>query len=203
MQDKTYIADATCIDDSSGLLLEASHPYTMEEIYFYEAQNITRATLKYLSAVPDRRMAPFDSAWFLALHREMFGEVWAWAGVLRQVELSIGVKAYLVPGELKKLADDSAYWEANKSFDVIETAARIHHRAVQIHPFRNGNGRWARMLASIYLKQHGLQPTRWNENLLSRENPHRGEYIQALKKADEGDYADLIRMQGNLMETGV
>ena len=96
----------------------------------------------------------------------MFGQVWDWAGKTRQVELSIGIKAYLVGTEIKKLVDDLAFWDKNRSFNIIETASRIHHRAVQIHPFLNGNGRWSRMLANIYLKQNGLQPTKWNENLL-------------------------------------
>jgi len=130
----------------------------------------------------------------------MFGDVWEWAGKLRQVELSIGVKAYLVSTEIKKLIDNLAYWEQNKSFDVVEIAARLHHRAVQIHPFLNGNGRWSRMLANIYLKQNGLSPTRWNENLLSKENLHRDDYIKALKQADDGEYGDLIALQGNIFE---
>jgi len=199
MKDNTKIADATYIDDVSGLNLDTSKQYTMDEIYFYEAKNITRATLKYLSLVPDKKLAPFSLEWFLVLHEEMFGDVWEWAGKLRQVELSIGVKAYLVSTEMKKLVDDLAFWEENKSFDVIETASRIHHRAVQIHPFLNGNGRWSRMLANIYLKQNGLQPTQWNENLLSKVNLHRDDYIKALKKADAGDYQDLIQMQSNTL----
>ena len=56
------------------------------------------------------------------------------------------------------------------------------------------------MLANIYLKQNGLQPTKWNENLLSKENPHRDDYIKALKKADNGDLSDLIKMQGHTIE---
>jgi Fic-DOC domain mobile mystery protein B len=197
MKDKTEIADATCIDDISGLQLDISKQYTMDEIYLYEAKNITKATLKYLSLVPDKKLAPFSFEWLLQLHKEMFGEVWEWAGKLRQVELSIGVKAYLVSTEIKKLVDDLEFWEQNRSFDIIETASRIHHRAVQIHPFLNGNGRWSRMLANIYLKQNGLQPTKWNENLLSKENPQRDGYIKALKKADNGDYRDLIKLQSN------
>jgi len=197
MKDNTKIADATPLDDISGLKLDTSKPYTMDEIYLYEAKNITQATLKYLSLVPDKKLAPFSFEWFLILHKEMFGEVWEWAGKLRQVELSIGVKAYLVSTELKKLVDDLEFWEQNRSFDVIETASRIHHRSVQIHPFLNGNGRWSRMLANIYLKQNGLQPTKWNENLLSKENLHRDDYIKALKKADNGDYRDLIKLQAN------
>ena len=199
MKDNTKIADATYIDDVSGLKLDTSKQYTMNEIYFYEAKNITRATLKYLSLIPDKKLAPFSLEWLLVLHEEMFGDVWEWAGNLRQVELSIGVKAYLVSTEMKKLVDDLAFWEENKSFDVIETASRIHHRAVQIHPFLNGNGRWSRMLANIYLKQKGLEPTKWNENLLSKVNLHRDDYIKALKKADDGEYKDLIQMQSNTL----
>jgi Fic-DOC domain mobile mystery protein B len=199
MKDNTKIADATYVDDISGLKLDTSKQYTMDEIFLYEAKNITKATLKYLSLVPDKKLAPFSFEWFLLLHQEMFGEVWEWAGKFRQVELSIGIKAYLVSTEIKKLVDDLAFWEQNKSFDVIETASRIHYRAVQIHPFLNANGRWSRMLANIYLKQNGLQPTKWNENLLSKENLHRDDYIKALKKADNGDYRDLIKMQSNIL----
>lgn len=197
MKNTTKIKGATYNDDISGLLIDTSIQYTLQDIYLYEAKNITRATLKYLSAKPDAKIAPFSFEWFLDLHKEMFGEVWDWAGKLRQVELSIGVKAYLISTELKNLVDDLEYWHKNKSFDVIEIASRIHHRAVQIHPFKNGNGRWSRMLTNIYLKQNGLSPTKWNENLLSKENPHRDDYIESLKKADNGNYSNLIKLQSN------
>jgi len=199
MKDTTKIKGATYNDDISGLLLDTTKQYTLQDVYLYEAKNITKATLKYLSAKPDNKKAPFSFEWFLELHKDMFGDVWDWAGKLRQVELSIGVKAYLVSIELKKLVDDLEYWHTNKTFDTIEIASRLHHRAVQIHPFKNGNGRWSRMLANIYLKQNGLNPTKWNENLLSKENPHRDDYIKALKKADNNDYSELIKLQGNMI----
>ncbi len=197
MKDTTKIKGATYTDDISGLKLDTSKQYTLQDIYFYEAENITKATLKYLSIKPDKKIASFSYEWFLKLHKEMFGDVWDWAGKIRTVELSIGVKAYLVSTELKKLVDDLEYWDQNKSFDVIEIATRLHHRAVQIHPFKNGNGRWSRMLANIYLKQNGLEATKWNENLLSKENLHRNNYINALKKADNNDYSELIKLQSN------
>ena len=199
MKDTTKIIGATYSYDTSGLKLDVSKQYTIQEIYFFEAKNITKATLKYLAKTPNKKTAPFSFEWFLKLHSEMFGDVWDWAGKLRQVELSIGVRAYLVSTELKNLVDDLEFWDKNKTFSVVETASRLHHRAVQIHPFKNGNGRWSRMLANIYLKQNGLNPTKWNENLLSKENPHRDDYIQALKKADNGDYSKLIELQSNLV----
>jgi len=188
------IDDATPLDDISGLKLSKSKSYTLKEIYEKEAQNIANATIKYLSAPPSKKEASFNYEWLLKLHEEMFGEVWDWAGKLRAVELSIGIKAYLVATELKKLSDDIAFWNKNKTFDVYEMATRIHHRAVQIHPFKNGNGRWSRMLANIYLRQNGLMPVKWQEDLLASQNPKRNEYIKALKKADNSDFIDLIAM---------
>lgn len=188
------IDDATPLDDVSGLKLSKNKSYSLKEVYEAEALNIANATIKYLSATPTKKEAPFNYSWMMDLHEEMFGNVWDWAGKLRKIELSIGIKAYLVPMELKNLCDDISYWNKNKTYDVFETAARIHHRAVQIHPFQNGNGRWSRMLANIYLRQHGKMPVRWQEDLLAKENPKRSEYIQALKKADNSDYKDLIKM---------
>lgn len=154
------IDDATPLDDISGLKLAAGKVYTLKEIYVAEANNIAKATLKYLAAPPSKKAAPFTYTWLSELHAEMFSEVWEWAGQFRQVELSIGIKAYRVPSALKDLADDISFWNDHKTFGPHETAARIHHRAVQIHPFKNGNGRWSRMLANIYLRQHGSMPVK-------------------------------------------
>ena len=194
MHSTQSIDDATPLDDTSGLKLPNDKVYTLREIYEAEANNIALATIKYLSAPPSKKIAPFSYEWLQELHKEMFGNVWDWAGKFRQVELSIGIKAYRVPTALKELADDIEFWDTNKTYDIYEIATRIHHRVVQIHPFKNGNGRWSRMLANIYLRQNGSMPVKWQEDLLSNENPKRDEYIQALKAADNGDYFNLIEM---------
>ena len=188
------IDDATPLDDISGLILPSDKVYTLKEIYVAEANNIALATIKYLSAPPSIKLAPFTYEWLSQLHEEMFGNVWDWAGKFRQIELSIGIKAYMVPTALKELADDITYWDANKTYDIYEIATRIHHRAVQIHPYQNGNGRWSRMLANIYLRQNGSMPVKWQEDMLSKENLQRDAYIKALKDADSGDYSRLIAM---------
>ncbi len=166
---------------------------------FSRLKNILKASLDYLGGVSNKKSDSFDADFFLKLHKEMFGDVWDWAGKIRTAELNFGVNAYLVSTELKKLTDDLSFWHENKTFNAIEISARLHHRAVVIHPFLNGNGRWSRMLANIYLKQNELKPTKWNEDLLAQENIHRGDYIQALKQADNGDYELLIKLQGNLV----
>ncbi len=64
MKDTTKIKGATYTDDISGLKLDTSKQYTLQDIYFYEAKNITKATLKYLSIKPDKKVAPFTYEWF-------------------------------------------------------------------------------------------------------------------------------------------
>jgi Fic family protein len=65
------------------------------------------------------------------------------------------------------------------------SAAWLHHRFVQIHPFEDGNGRVARALATIVFLQ-----AKWFPLVVNRDQ--RGEYIAALEAADDGDLGRLI-----------
>lgn len=78
--------------------------------------------------------------------------------------------------------------------EVDEIAARIHHRLVQIHPFLNGNGRWARLITNIYLKKQLHRTLQWPEETLQEDSPFRKKYIAALKKADDGNYQALQKI---------
>jgi Fic family protein len=78
--------------------------------------------------------------------------------------------------------------------NLIEQAARLHHRAVFIHPFLNGNGRWARMLANIYLKQRKEPLTLWPNETIGESSIIRQQYLDAIRAADCGDYRKLIQL---------
>ena len=46
---------------------------------------------------------------------------------------------------------------------LLDQAVFLHHRAVAIHPFPNGNGRWSRLISNIWLKLHDQPIVRWPE----------------------------------------
>jgi hypothetical protein len=48
-----------------------------------EAANIRKAVVKYLAAKPSGRSAPFTLTWVKRVHKQMFGDVWRWAGNFR------------------------------------------------------------------------------------------------------------------------
>ncbi|MDO8434807.1 MAG: mobile mystery protein B [Candidatus Binatus sp.] len=178
--------------DSDGLIPE--HIQTREQLFIAEARNISKATLKYLATAPSKRMAPFTREWAYRLHHEMFGDVWAWAGKRRITQTNIGAPPHEIDSRLKDLFDDLTEWHKHKSYPLIEQAARLHHRAVLIHPFNNGNGRWSRLLANILIKRSGSAPIDWLENDISNQTAARTQYLSAIRAADEQDYAPLIAL---------
>lgn len=127
------------------------------------------------------------------LHKKMFDQTWKWAGMFRKTEKNIGINSIYISLELQKLCDDVQYQIENKSFDFDEIAVRFHHRLVFIHPFENGNGRHARLMADLLILFLGKKRFSWGlHQNLSKKTSTRTIYIQALKKADQGDYKDLI-----------
>jgi Fic-DOC domain mobile mystery protein B len=122
----------------------------------------------------------------------MFGSVWDWAGQVRRTDKSIGVDKFSIRTEVRKLVDDARYWRDNDVYVPDEIAVRFHHRLVWIHPFPNGNGRHARMMADLIVKQAGLTPFSWGGASLIATSELRTEYISALRKADQGDITPLM-----------
>jgi Fic-DOC domain mobile mystery protein B len=174
--------------DVSGLKRKGIN--TRAELNRAEAENIRKAVVKYLAAKPSRRSAPFTLSWTKRLHKQMFGDVWKWAGEFRQENLNLGCDWHQVQMQLQALLDDLVFWEA-RGDAFLEQAVRIHHRAVRIHPFLDGNGRWARMLANIWLKRHGHPITQWPEETIGSKSVIRDEYLTAIRAADEGDEGPL------------
>ncbi len=166
---------------------------TQLELCQAEALNISRAYVKYLAATPSKRLAPFDYAWLLRLHEEMYGDVWTWAGQLRQENLNLGVAWPHVSEQVLALARDLPCW-GEADMPLVEQATRLHYRAVWIHPFWNGNGRWARLLANIWLRRHKAPLILWPEGSIGQESPIRSDYLKALKAADEGDFCPLLAL---------
>ena len=62
--------------------------------------------------------------------------------------------------------------------------------------------RWSRMRANIWLKRNRRPVTAWPEPVIGRESPVRGEYLQAIRAADEGDYKVLFELHRRFTARG-
>lgn len=97
----------------------------------------------------------------------------------------------LISTRLRDLLDDARYWIQHRTYSIDEIAARFHHRLVSIHPFANGNGRHARLMADVLLAQSGAPPFTWGSKPLAT-GVERDAYILALRAADAGDIEPLL-----------
>ncbi|MBR6154094.1 MAG: mobile mystery protein B [Treponema sp.] len=131
------------------------------------------------------------------LHKKMFGDVWIWAGEYRSTEKNIGIAPYQIPSKIMQLFDDVKFWIENKTYSNHEIAVRLHHKLVQIHPFPNGNGRLSRLMADLVLNELEGTKLYWGDANLATVSEIRLKYIESLRKADAGDYNDLLNFTRN------
>jgi cell filamentation protein len=98
------------------------------------------------------------------MHRIWLGEIYVWAGEYRQVNLQKSGFMFAAADQVPRLMRE---WEQGplrqftpcRSPDIDEQAramAVVHAELILIHPFRDGNGRCARVLASLMGFQAGL-----------------------------------------------
>jgi Fic-DOC domain mobile mystery protein B len=180
--------DATPLtpDERQGLI--PSDITYRHELNNAEQENIARAQDWALS----RRRELLTERFIKELHRRMLGDVWQWAGDFRTTDRNLGIPPYEIPMALRELLDDVKVWIEQKSYPLDEIAVRFHHRLVHIHPFANGNGRHARLMADLLVMQSGgVRPT-WGSANLQQAGDVRKRYIESLKAADDHDMGPLL-----------
>jgi Fic-DOC domain mobile mystery protein B len=126
------------------------------------------------------------------LHGRMFGDVWKWARQYRVTERNIGVQPWQIQQAVPNLLSDVRYWIENKTYPPDEIAVRLHHRLVAVHPFPNGNGRHARLMADLLIGQLGGKPFSWGGGNLADVGKLRAQYVASLRMADNHDIGSLL-----------
>jgi cell filamentation protein len=100
------------------------------------------------------------------MHKVWLGSIYDWAGKYRQVNISKAGFLFAAAGQVSKLMA-SFEKEVLRKYtpctfasmnDVVTSLAAVHTELVLIHPFREGNGRLARMLTMLMAFQAKLPP---------------------------------------------
>jgi len=165
---------------------------TKEELNEWERQNILEAAAWAFDPRNLHRHDPFSETYVRALHLRMFDQTWKWAGVYRTTEKNIGISHYQIREALLALLGDVRYWVEHRTYEPDELAVRFHHRLVWIHPFANGNGRHARLMADVVLRRLGRPAFTWGSADIGKTGDFRGRYIDALRAADKYDMGPLL-----------
>ncbi|MCP1312900.1 MULTISPECIES: putative adenosine monophosphate-protein transferase Fic [unclassified Halomonas] len=164
--------DPYCYPDTAVLrnLLGITDPDELEEAE-RELSLINADSIEFASP-------PFDLAYLKHLHRELFGDLYDWAGELRMIDIAKGDTRFcnvhrIVP-EAEKLfaylARQNHFVELERT-DLVHACAELYGDLNVIHPFREGNGRAQRLLFEHLIINCGYQ--------ISWQTLQRDEWIEA------------------------
>lgn len=191
---------ATPLSDGDIAGLIPTYLSTRGDLNAVEAENIAQARVvlrKQAARYADIDFLLYDST-IKGLHRAMFGNVWKWAGTYRTRVTNIGVLPEQIPTMTRDLLLNTRerlkFCTVSNRSESDELALRFHWSLVRIHPFPNGNGRHARLVADLLIQALGHPAFSWGPNDLVDPNASRTAYIAALREADEtlGDVKALM-----------
>ena len=165
---------------------------TKEELNEWERQNILEAYTWALEPKSLRRHDPLTESYVRELHLRMFEQTWKWAGMYRTTEKNIGIPHYQIRDSLAPLLGDVRYWLKHGTFVPDEIAIRFHHRLVFIHPFANGNGRHARLMADVLAQRQNRPIFTLGSADIAQAGDFRRNYLEALRTADKNDIRALM-----------
>jgi Fic-DOC domain mobile mystery protein B len=176
-------------DEKQGLI--PSHIALRRELNEAEQAGILAA----LGWAESRQREVLDEGFLRRLHKEMFRDVWKWAGVYSQQRNRhpVGLDGHKISPAMHQLVQDVKYWIENRTYPPDEILARFHHRLVFIHPFPNGNGRHSRLATDLLAKQLGVPAFTWGRgNIAKAGGETRKAYVDALRAADDHDFGKLL-----------
>lgn len=139
-----------------------------------------------------------------AIHRVWLGKIYPWAGEYRSVNLSKGDFHFAAAAQVPRLMLEferrelAAYTPCGfESFaEIAQALATVHGELVLIHPFREGNGRCARLLALLMGLQAGLPPL----DFASFGGRGKAAYIAAIHAGVERNYGPMTELFRDAME---
>ena len=132
-------AGATPLSDEEKNGLKLAYIATRNQLNAAEQENIAAAHAALFGRRQPRSPQEIIKEDFVRrVHRDMYGDVWKWAGKYRQRERNIGIPWIRIPLDVVAFLRDVDAWLKYESFPPDELAIRFHHRMVQIHLFPNG-----------------------------------------------------------------
>ena len=167
-----------------------------------EARALERAMAGLVGQYDEKHR--FTAANLRAIHKSWLGDIYEWAGDYRQVNVSKDdfpfAAAARVPALMEQFERDvlARYTPCNFSerADVVCALAETHVELILIHPFREGNGRLARVLSILMALQAGLPLL--NFSLIAEEKKQ--EYFDAVQAGLDKNYKPMQRIFAEIIE---
>lgn len=166
---------------------------SVREIARLESERLLAATQRLIDETEvEQRFRAED---ICRMHKLWLEDIYAWAGEYRQINIGkdgfMFAAAHLIPGLMREFERGPLREYTPCRFVLAEEQAYalavVHAELILIHPFREGNGRCARLLATLMGLQAGLPVL----NFGGIRGEEKKRYIGAVHAAAGRDYAPM------------
>lgn len=163
------------------------------EIALSEFEGFLKAEIILTEALTKRTR--FNMAYILKIHKVALGHLYGFAGKYRDVNISKGgfpfaASRFLIQTmqafEEEILVKLPNQYESKES--LIHDIAVVHGELLVVHPFREGNGRTARILANLMSRKQGYESLEF-EKVGEKEFEF---YVSAVQKSAGKDYSLMV-----------
>src|SRR3989338_1050511 len=146
----------------------------------------------------------FTAADICGFHKIWLSEIYEWAGKYRQVNISKGdfpfAAAMHIPSLMTQFERDVLNRNTPCNFKdmggTVHALAETHIELVLIHPFREGNGRVTRILATLMALQAGLPLLSFGLITVERKK----EYFTAIQAGLDKNYVPMEKLFSVIIE---
>ncbi len=167
-----------------------------------EARALERATDALVRTYGETHR--FTAADLRECHHAWLGNIYEWAGRYRQVNVSKDEFPFAAAAQILTLMDQFERDVLRRCTPctftdraaVIRALAETHVELVLIHPFRDGNGRLARVLSTLMALQAGLPLLDFSVIAEAKKQ----EYFAAVRAGLEKNYAPMERLFAEIIE---
>ena len=182
-------------DDQNEILPNLLGLNTPEAISLSEFEGFLKTEIELTESLT--RGTRFNVQYILKIHKLALGHLYSFAGKYRDVNISKGgfpfAAARFLPETMKSFENEilfhlqNVYSEKNL---LILDIAKVHGELLLIHPFREGNGRTARIFANLMTRKHGFNPLRFDKITDERFD----EYVEAIQATASKNYQKMERL---------
>ena len=176
-----------------------------EEMELLEAQELKRAELALLETQVNHQFTAED---ICTIHELWLGDIYPFAGKYRTVNLT---KDGFLFAASQRIADLMVKFEKDfltqytpcNDFDMEQLARAlgiVHIELILIHPFREGNGRAARLLADLMVMQAKRPSLDYSPIDQTKNEKGFNEYIAAIHSGVDGDYEPIQKLFKKMLE---
>jgi len=167
-----------------------------------EARALEAAMVGFVGEFDEKHR--FIAADIREIHRRWLGGIYEWAGEYRQVNVSKGefpfAAAARVPDLMTEFETEVLRRLTPCSFkdreSIAQALAEAHAELVLIHPFREGNGRAARVLSILMALQAGLPLLDFSSIAEEKKQA----YFAAVQAGLDKNYAPMERLFAEIIE---